>query len=53
MTFFHVVKVHSIDDGSGGRGTDFPDSAAQSMASAEWGDSKALAFACVTDELYV
>lgn len=52
MTFFHVIEVHSIDEGSGGWRADFPDGAAKGMAGAEWGYSEALAFACVTIKLF-
>lgn len=53
MTFFHVIKVHSIDECSGGWRADLPDGTAESVAGAERGDGKALTLSCVPTELCV
>lgn len=45
-----MVQVYSIDNSPSGWGADFPDSATESVACAEWGDGEALTLAYVIAE---
>jgi hypothetical protein len=53
MALLHVIEVHSIDKGPGGRRAYFPDRTAKGVAGAKRGDGEPLALACAIAELCV